>query len=130
MSIVFEDDDVLNFTGVELKHDMKGDKNSYQALPLLSKDDFIKFKTKKVKLFKIADETVRPFVGNFKDKVKAYANCLDTFTDAPAPVLNANEKKSIDGFWGIKFGATADEVKAAVAAKGGKLNTESSKEEC
>jgi hypothetical protein len=129
VSVEFEDGDVLNFSNLTFKRGDKDIINNYlysTTIPL-SKEDFIKFKTKKFKTYTILGKKIYGGLGNPKVKLMAYANCLDSFTEGPAPVVNATEKKSIDGFWGIKFGATADEVKAAVIAKGGKLNADASK---
>ncbi|MBW4889861.1 hypothetical protein KXQ82_09045 [Mucilaginibacter sp. HMF5004] len=128
-SMTFEDGDVIKFSNLSFKVGQKNAINEYvySAAISLTDEEFAKLKIKKFKLYSVGDKKVYGGLGNPKGKLMAYANCLDTFTQGPVPVVNANEKKSIDGFWGIKFGASMDEAKAAVIAKGGKLITETSK---
>lgn len=133
VSITFEDNSVINFTGANVQIDVAKEKDIvgnyvYTAALLLSADDMAKFKTKKISSYVLLDKkrVPSPF-GNVKNKVIGYANCLDALNDGPKPVVNANEKKSIEGFWGIIFGASPAEVKTSVAAKGGKFSADDSK---
>lgn len=129
VTVVFEDDDALTFSNLEITKGpsialLTETKTLYYTLIPLTKDQLTKFKTKKLKNYTFMGEKRYPGLGNPKVKLMAYANCMDSFTDGPAPVVNANEKKSIDGFWGIKFGASVDEISAAMKAKGAKLHPE------
>ncbi|RKR84903.1 hypothetical protein BDD43_5156 [Mucilaginibacter gracilis] len=130
-SITFEDDAVLNFSNVIIDRSAEKDiinNYIYTGSISLSADDMAKFKTKKIKsyLFLGKKRVPSPF-GNVKVKVMAYANCIDGLNDVPKVVFNPNEKKSIDGFWGIPFGSSAETVKATMASKGGRFDKENSK---
>jgi hypothetical protein len=128
LSIKFDDNNEISYTAIPVKREESGEsgKYLYTSVLKLSSADMDKFKTKKFKNFSFVGATATPFIGNFKTKIMAYANCMDSFTEGFTPVVNANEKKSIDGFWGIKFGASVDEISAAMKAKGAKLHPESS----
>ena len=126
VSITFEDDDVITFTDLTFKTGPKNQINSYVHSTLLgplTAEQMAKFKTKKMKIYTILGKK-RYVLGfsNPKVKIMAYANCIDGLNDGPPPVAATPEKKSIDGFLGIKFGATQDEAKARIIAKGGKFS--------
>lgn len=130
-SITFEDDSVINFA--DLKVDRTSEKDIignyvYITLLSLSTDDIAKLKTAKIKsyLFLGKKRVPSPF-GNVKNKIMAYANCMDALNDGPPPIAVVPDKKSIDGFWGITFGSSPADVKAAIIAKGGKLSEDDSK---
>jgi hypothetical protein len=123
--INFEDNDMITYSNVEMRKDKSSIPTDvlYYAVIEVSNDDLIKFKSKKMANYVFGGHKLIPS----KDKIMGYAGCIMAQTEGPSFIVNANEKKSIDGFWGIKFGATMDEAKAAVKAKGGKLNAETSK---
>lgn len=129
VTITFEDGDELSYQDKTLSKNEKiiDGKYVYTAVILLNDATLSKLKTKKVKSFTIANKISDGLPTDFGVKIMAYANCLETIdknysgSSTQSASSNPNEKKSIDGFWGIKFGATLDEVKAAMQAKGAKI---------
>lgn len=127
LNITFEDKTEINIADIPVKKGTKSDDQYYYTgIATLSVGDLDKLKKSKVTSFIFVDNLIKPFVGNFKTKLMAYANCMDSFNDTFKAPVNANEKKSIDGFWGIPFGASITDVKTAIAGKGGKFSADNS----
>ncbi|MEO6521361.1 MAG: hypothetical protein ABIN91_06785 [Mucilaginibacter sp.] len=125
----FEDGSELKYSNIKITQGEKSALGDYMYTTIfaISKDDIVKFKSNPVRFYMfLGKKRAVGFKGDIA-KLRAYADCIDNLNEAPKPLINANEKKSIDGFWGIKFGASVDEVKTAIAAKGGTYSTGSSK---
>lgn len=132
-SVQFEDGSAIERVNLEVHPAPPGYGTNSIAL-LVSNSDMDKFRTAKIKSFTMLGQTTAPFTDDYKTRIMAYANCSLFASDPANPtvststgaVSNLPEKKSIDGFWGITFGASPADVKVAIAGKGGKFVADAS----
>lgn len=129
VTIEFEDGDKLVYSNLTLTALPKG-YGTFGTHFQVSNNDIAKLQSKKVKSLSMMGNTESSISDSYKDKIMGYAACLGGSLAGGTPTTtNTFNGKMIEGFWGVKFGSSQDEVKSAILAKGPTLSSLSTADE-